>query len=59
LKALLIDLTTAVAVGLLMFALLFALRANSVLLVVIPIGLAAVWYLAQTARRRRSHHGPK
>jgi hypothetical protein len=56
LKSVLIDVITAVAIGLVLLAILLALQASSVLLVIIPVGIAAVWFLAQIARRRRRSH---
>jgi len=49
------DALSAAGLGLVLFAALLILRAEFPLLVGLPIGIAAVWFLAQTARRSRHH----
>lgn len=47
------DALTAIAVGVALFAVLLLLNASTTATVGIPAGIAAVWFLAQTARRSR------
>jgi hypothetical protein len=47
------DALVAVAIGLALFAALLVLQAGTPLLAGIPIGVAAVWFIAQSVRRSK------